>query len=95
MTTNQTIDRWAWLRRLFWNQSAEAPKKAEVGFHINTCGYRLETIGRGIRFLECKASFCGEPTCSLCKGVGPMTPERAAQINQRFLQERGYVQPND
>lgn len=91
---NQTIYGWAWLRRRFWNPpagpSAEAPKKSEVGFHINTCGYRLESTGYGMHFVEDPYSFCGVPDCTVCKGVGPMTPERAAQINQRFLQERGY-----
>lgn len=94
MTTNQTIDGWAWLRRLFWNppieHAPEATKESDVGFRINTCGYRLEPGCYGVRFVADPSKFCGEPTCSVCKGVGPMTPERASQINQRFLQERGY-----
>lgn len=97
--TNQTIDRRSWLRRLFWNPPSEpepeSPKKAGLSFHINTCGSRIEADGRDIRFVDDPSAICGELTCPVCKGIGPMTPERAVKINQRFLQERGYDQPND
>lgn len=49
---------------------------------IFPCGFRVgEHVVR-----------CSSTSCAICN---PMTGERAAQINQRYLQEKGYDQPND
>jgi hypothetical protein len=70
---------------VFRDIKAEAlPERAPQGMEIRLCGLWLHQNGVTERFC------CGDPECSTCY---PMTRDQANEINQRFLQERGYGAP--
>lgn len=65
---------------VFRDIKAEAlPEHAPQGMEFRVCGLRIH--GEKLR--------CGDPECATCY---QMTREQANEINQRFLQERGYEQ---
>lgn len=87
---------WAAFRRLLWNpppkSAVQSPRIVVTGVKgITICGvitlydgYTQQTLGPFV---------CNRPDCKTCNA---MTPERAAQINARYFQEKGYdYQPND
>lgn len=89
---------WTRFKKLFWNPPVEPDRpgiwgntisggKINVAFYGLPCGIVLGRPNGDESILT-----CGRRECRVCN---PMNPERAAKINERFLKERGYVQPND
>lgn len=97
---------WSRIKKLFWNAPASQSSRKPVGIFIAEdtpryvvagnvvnpigsisfampCGALLSWVGGEASFF-----YCGKPSCPECN---PMTPERAAQINERFLKERPLV----
>ena len=78
---------WARLNGLFENPPPHVSSACR-----NNVAHQNEPIAFTFH-LSCGGSIngeefkCGRPDCKRCN---PMTPERAAQINERFLKERGY-----
>lgn len=87
---------WAAFRRLFWNPPPESavpsPYIVVTGPKgIEFCGVITITNREGS--LTLGPLMCDRADCTTCN---PMTPERAAQINARYFQEKGYEpKPND
>lgn len=76
-----------WLKRIFWNPPA-APKVArepqERGIEL-PCGASFISGGTVTGPFYCGNPGCDNPDCT----VNRMTPERAAEINERFFKKRG------
>lgn len=67
---------------VFRDIKAEAlPEHAPQGMEFRVCGLWLRQNG------VTEILRCGDRGCSTCY---PMTRDQANEINQRFLQERGY-----
>lgn len=77
-----------WFKRLFL---AESTAPAETGIEqsglevTKFCGMTIQNFVRG-EWVIAGPFPCGQPDCKTCN---PMTPQRAAKINERFFRERG------
>lgn len=90
MTPNQTIDgAWSIFKRLF-GKSKGQPILVHTPSVTLLCGVTWGEGSYGVYLKEDRSIVCGRAGCMRCNGNLPMTPERAAQINQRFLTENGY-----